>query len=116
MKATELRIGNYLTEKFSKKEYPIYGVRYNRVFFGEDNFGPVSDMSPITLNEEWLLKFGFKSMRGQTIGYFKGSFRLLANPSVVWIKINQKNKYIYHVHQLQNLYFALTGEELTLTI
>jgi hypothetical protein len=67
---------------------------------------------PIPLTEEWLLRFGFeKKYKNYEMGdfmFFKGSCsRISYKLSLIGINIK-------HVHQLQNLYFALTGEELKL--
>ena len=70
---------------------------------------------PIPLTEEWLLKFGFKKGEG---GYIDRTFFL--NGVICVFIINSsfnfyyKNILLKSVHQLQNLYFALTGEELTI--
>ena len=72
------------------------------------------DIKPIPLTEEWLMKFGFKK-------YNKYGWYEINN----YNQINLKGDYlvngiqcisnkIYNVHQLQNLYFAQTGEELEL--
>lgn len=85
---------------------------------------------PIPLTEEWLLKFGFKKWGNddspRTISYeFKGwsvfppnSFCDFKNGfGFMWYKkddnIESARVVIKHVHQLQNLYFVLTGEDLT---
>ena len=80
----------------------------------------VDDLQPITLTEEWLLKFGFiytddvdNLNRDYKLQEFEIQLHLDVNdfmccntiPNYVQIK---------YVHQLQNLYHALTGEELTL--
>ena len=76
-------------------------------------------LNPILLTEEWLLKFGFiklgynyefwdSSMWSVKQHKNKNSWWLLScNEEVDCIRLN-------YVHQLQNLYFALTGEELKL--
>ena len=77
---------------------------------------------PIPLTEEWLLKFGFEKesnksySTGEEIVY--GVYKLdeLTYNSIQknwWFNGVLSNQPIY-VHQLQNLYFALTNEELTL--
>jgi hypothetical protein len=81
--------------------------------------------SRIPLTEEWLVKFAFKRERTRSdivTDWFIGE-----NPvtmdwmfNIVWIDGCDypffKNGYhqIKFVHSLQNLYFALTGQELTL--
>lgn len=139
MKASELRIGNLINgiyydynidddhreketicevvtlDSVGSCEYPIWVE-------SESNIETFSDFEPIPLTEEWLLKFGFEINR-QTKeenniwrcyseeGFFEveqiGSSFFLDDNDCYGTKIN-------HVHQLQNLYFALTGEELTL--
>ena len=77
--------------------------------------------SPIPLTEEWLVKFGFEE---DSCNYYK----IIENQeAVLYIdKLDTTFAYGYpyecsggdlklkHVHQLQNLYFALTNEELTI--
>jgi hypothetical protein len=102
MKSNELRIGNfvYLTDK--EKVWEILdGYEIDKC---EEN--PFTQ--PIPLKEEWLLKFGFKTLckdwqkKGIIIHTRKRGYVLRKSVPV-----------IQYVHQLQNLYFALTGEELT---
>ena len=75
-------------------------------------------VKPIRITEDWLLKFGFEEFKEYSIGHgYK-----LNNISIridnfgfhylYGIGVNSRLKYI---HQLQNLYFALTGKELELT-
>jgi hypothetical protein len=115
MKASELRIGN----KFYLPNSEIGTISYHEirllvVSLEKPNY------KPIPLTEEWLLKFGFEINR-QTKeenniwrcyseeGFFEveqiGSSFFLDDNHCYGTKIN-------YVHQLQNLYFALTGEEL----
>ena len=114
MKAEELRIGNYLLETkqvdYDEPENDYYPDRVIRVgkhlFQFEDE-----DIKPIPLTEEWLVKFGFEKNESRWI--FKEieitswfTFRFSKEP----LKVQE----IDYVHQLQNLYFALTNEELTI--
>ena len=79
-----------------------------------------SDVEPIPLNEEWLVKFGFTEFYHKGLkGYISDKMELLYNlDSHQMYSYNEVNGSIWnlarckHVHQLQNLYFALTGEEL----
>ena len=87
------------------------------VLFGARNY---KDYKPIPLTEEWLLKFGFnKDLIGwDLIGWDKGDFdlRQYGNESGYrdyGLQFSGLGIEIIYVHQLQNLYFALTGEELT---
>lgn len=71
-------------------------------------------INPIPLTDEWLLNFGFDK-NDHYACYSKivksGEFVLDENFVLCDIQLNVKLEY---VHQLQNLYFSLTGEELTL--
>jgi hypothetical protein len=74
----------------------------------------VEEIEPIPLTEEWLLKFGFhldpyKNFELNNININRLNFKLTIFEDDDRYDIPIKTKY---VHQLQNLYFALTGEEL----
>jgi hypothetical protein len=74
---------------------------------------------PIPLTEEWLLKFGFEVddhlMNPDDwpyVDYIKNEVRI-SEPNYSFAFYGRDNELeIKYVHQLQNLYFALTGEEL----
>jgi len=73
-------------------------------------------IEPIKLTEEWLLNFGFyKHNNAWKIGkqnlYPNFNFSIWKDMSVNSAEFPVKLQY---VHQLQNLYFALKGEELTI--
>ncbi len=67
---------------------------------------------PISLTEEWLLKFGIQGWFGNN------RFQIQRTTDKLFEVIAWKNGisfwlcHLEYVHQLQNLYFALTGEEL----
>lgn len=127
MKATELRIGNYLNtkdgklaivEKITKDDFIAYSGMITKL-----------PLSPIPLTEEWLLKLGFEEFTNKwfNIKYFTDCrdtsemFLISYNITSGRLSISDPyedncliyaSKVLNHVHQLQNLYFALTGEEL----
>ena len=80
---------------------------------------------PIILNEEWLLKLGFtKYSTGSWCKNLKNDDSYLAIDvkygNGTWLNINQEGQentikliHIKNVHELQNLYYALTGVELS---
>jgi len=84
------------------------------------------DIDPIPLTEEWLLKFGFVkqdyNMSGCDIYKLKNIIimKSFVNPERKHMGITVEGispptwslKDLIHVHELQNLYFALIGEEL----
>ena len=74
------------------------------------------ELEPIPLTEEWLLKFGFKED-----GHYNSAKRWMGIFNQPLIQCNGYftipnyfSTEIKYVHTLQNLYFALTCEELTI--
>lgn len=117
MEAKELRIGNYVNYHIvddERKEWnEINEVDIDDIY--TVLMGNADDLSPIPLSDEWLDKFGM-------LGVSKNGFTVVIKP-IAKRPIYRSNNYytIYmagrkielkYVHQLQNLYFALTGEEL----
>lgn len=107
MKAEELRIGNFVN--WNNEIAKIKQIFELEVGFKCGDIGLFEDLESILLSEEWLLKFGFERLGSgrfdfKTFTYYlhDGSF------------YNQTSRLctIKYVHQLQNLHFALTGEEL----
>lgn len=119
MEAKELRIGNILidrenrlckVEELSKGEFRAPAI-----------YGGLTSLpnSPIPLTEEWLVKFGFEKVIGWDDMEFwrrpdwrKCGFSLLKQ--LQGYEDDGYGKILPYVHSLQNLYFALTGEELTI--
>ena len=129
MKATELRIGNLIEYKIEdelderKEWWEISKVDFQDLTWLDSN-PEDADFRPIKITEEWLLKFGFEDITGvDYILHIDVDFKLILIPAdafypqidkaddVGWSSISL-NK-IEYIHQLQNLYFSLTGEELT---
>ena len=122
MKATELRIGNLVTDTTSiDKTVKIRALDILNIEYWELRDKSKVWYKPIPLTEEWLLKLGFTKVHDTMV---LGDFVLESNIRIVktnelrgfsWEQMTEE-KYIsiYTVHQLQNLYFALTNEELEL--
>jgi hypothetical protein len=114
MKANELRIGNWV--QFRHTEKPVRITLGD--FVREYNDEHLEDYEPIPLTEEWLIKFGF-DFDGYC-SYWKSEIELTKDTmdehfqSFNNVGSGLCQKEIKYVHQLQNLYFALTGEELTI--
>jgi len=118
MEANELRIGNYV----EVENYKIIQLE-NIHPKGTEKEGEVyliSMLKPIPLTEEWLLRFGFSPMSESE--YTLNTYELygfqLWNKNGDFSEIvffaRDKSIVIRTVHQLQNLYFVLCGEELTI--
>jgi hypothetical protein len=114
-----LRIGNLVYHRLNDfSEFnvtPIVGLNSNDFNLLEH----AGHIKPIPLTEEWLLKFGFSLDEGITIRVSEFNWFSLSNLNIGYFYSVNGGEYligkpIKYVHQLQNLYFALTGNELTL--
>ena len=119
MKATELRIGNYLQDREGRlcKVEELSSREGERGVYASAISGPTTGLPnrPIPLTEEWLLKkFGFEKYHNNlfVLGNISVHFYMLHE--YYFISFNHRHIVLDNVHQLQNLYFALTGEELTI--
>lgn len=123
MKIQELRIGNLVKCKMSNDSaiYSViqidgFGLKVRLSHPRHTEFTPIDRIKPIPLTEEILLKCGFDFSENayfspifnlvsklRIVGH-DGDFRLLLNTQMA-IKVE-------YLHQLQNLFLDLTGEEL----
>ena len=121
MKAEELRIGNLV------KQGSVGALDNLQAWtFTDGVVLPVEykELTPIPLTEEWLVRFGFEKkgsicndecyeLNGFYIWKYGSDFSC-GNVSLGGKLGYSQHPSLEHVHQLQNLYHALTGEELTL--
>jgi hypothetical protein len=122
MNTNELRIGNLCQDKISGALLKVTGTHENDISFYviDRNLFPLQpgwQAEPIPLTEEWLLRFGFEKNDNNQFILMEGSVDILFNKDLNgWTcdGINFSINMTEHVHQLQNLYFVLTGEELKL--
>jgi hypothetical protein len=142
MEVQDLRIGNYLkidgilvrvrsvysftNGSFKNNEGTVEAYRYDSIFEPKKISAGINRFEPIPLTEEWLVKFGFVKDKKhdnccdlklendfylQGVGYGKSNIKyevILTDSS------DNELTLVKHVHQLQNLYFALTNQELTI--
>jgi len=119
MKATELRIGNWVQDRHSE-ECGMIDIVVLGIIDAMENHS----YEPIPLTEEWLVKFGFKNKSNSGSAYyllFSGDYGLGLQEGLTqetrgmyyyFMTNSDRSIKIEYVHQLQNLYFALTGQEL----
>lgn len=109
MKATELRIGNWVKLDLVGTQNQVTQILEKGINCG--SIGVLYEMvKPIPLTDEWLERFGFDDM---DFGLYSiKQIRLEKDYEGFTINIGTYYSIIRHVNQLQNLYFALTGEEL----
>lgn len=135
MKSNELCIGNWINiyDDYNAKVTGMTNT--NKVWFVKNTHDDgcavnIHQIKPIPLTEEWLLKVGFESKGyDEEYNYYtKDNFTMLKDYGLQGVAIpTKKNKkgYVHlycgyynneidfeYVHQLQNLYFALTNTEL----
>lgn len=143
IQANELRLGNWvqITDKL-KSEIEEEGYIKNEFqitsSFNKDDdiqiYNPyeiiyeyfiAEQIEPIPITEDWLLRFGFEASSIHD-NYKLGEIEI--SSSMRKITTNERYNFyldgeipesmkirIQYIHQLQNLFFALTGTELTLT-
>jgi hypothetical protein len=127
----ELRIGNYVDYERTTHvvtrllEYFVSHDWYKTI--GKDDYDTSYDsINPIPLTPELLGKCGFKKRGVRYIDYIhEGLDELTLDPSYdneyrLYVEAGEYTRviadHIKHLHQLQNLYFALTGRELTINL
>jgi hypothetical protein len=120
MQVNELRIGNLIKYRdyicaIESISHNFITITFDYVEFGEAVEKTISTgikhIYPIALTEEWLLKFGFKNKSIDIDNYKAFHIEFDDKLESVWLEDYELTKCKY-VHQLQNLYFALTGTEL----
>jgi hypothetical protein len=133
MDAQELRTGNFIYDS-RENIVEVGGINiYGRILVEDkscdDGYYTLSDSKPIPLTEEWFERFGLL----KSLGYYfeidkKKNIEFGWNDKNMWyVYFRNKSKglaidddYVIlrndlsYVHQLQNLFFALTGSELTI--
>jgi hypothetical protein len=125
MKAEELRIGNFIKgcNVYDGRELTVSKVGFDVVFFFNGFAGEYpNDCEGIELTEQWLEKFGFlctvPRFRYETDKYLIEQW-VTADSYFFRVKTSASESImiaeVEFVHQLQNLYFALTGREIELT-
>ena len=131
IKTNELRIGNFVSinNGFEMLVHSIFqnGTVYLDFIPPLINEGDIweedyKDLIAIPLTEEWLLKAGFKEIKflNEYLVQEKGykyldmiiRYGVFDGHKFLFDFANEKCVNLKYVHQLQNLYFSLCGEEL----
>lgn len=134
MEASDYRIGNWVKRPLSVEDFyisplvpdQIKAIQVDKtVLFSKpddkaDSNIPLTQLRGIELTEEWLSKFGFVNVgKGEIPAWQKmmpgkPDFDLKKRDDGALCAVTLKHRGIpvTHVHQLQNMYFELTGEEI----
>ena len=118
-------IGNWLMNNRTHEAFQVsaYNIHQIHKFQGERfmNADKTLVIESIPLNEEWLIRCGFD------IGFGVYNIEITEDCNMSVFLIDQVSNgdvsigdevhlysRVFYVHQIQNLYFQLTGEELTI--
>jgi hypothetical protein len=124
MKTNELRIGN-LVYDLENNIIEVHGLYKQDIFNEITGEIPINCIKPIPITDEWFLLFMFtfyKSPNKRTCYQLKNGSQKTNNYTVFslykyWdgymINCGHKYKQVTSIHELQNLYFMLTGNDLT---
>ena len=140
MEINELRIGNYVS--FHNVFYKIVEIEKDRVIIeyhnGETDYCHIDYIDPIELTEEVLVKIGFEREKELISIYFHLDCEIDVD-NIIYVKYNiypndlpllkirtsQYKNYecfeflkrgVKYLHELQNAYYCLTGEELEIKL
>lgn len=116
MKANELRIGNLYDN--NGNYFVVTPSTIESVFESERVW-----CKPIPLTEEWLFKCAFIKVDDEDEVYYTSGyneFHIKIEDKVFWIYFDEQPNHpitcVFNLHQLQNLIFALTENELNVTL
>lgn len=141
MKVEEIRMGNYVMKQYYDREDIVSISGYDFWHYEKrekiDHLVEWNSLSPILLTEDWLIKLGFNKLRDIDFNEFRqkvyGKSIIRGNDLheekiVIILPFNNCEIGVYnssedessylldrnieYVHELQNLYFVLSGEEL----
>lgn len=118
MQAEELRIGNFVLKDDKYRKVEAISIPYHHLLSLKNNAllerAQFNEIKPIPLTEEILLKCGFEKL---------GKYTFVCDTALMQLEIDVvTNKLVHsilaievkHLHQLQNLHHALTGQELNI--
>jgi hypothetical protein len=119
MKSAELRVGNLIIDnEFPSIISEIIGISFTDVVITQYSDSlKLTDTKPIPLTEEWLLKMGGKKVNNLDWSIMFGGIEFYCRYNKFWycsIGSVYLSDRIQFVHQVQNLYFSITNQELTM--
>lgn len=129
MKANELRIGNIVFEPLNENNnaFKVFEI-YHEKDYDKINYHNALNFEPVPLTKEWIEKTSFiKDGENYWFGWETHYLELMIVTDIWYPLIAQVPEFssedeqrvclnaIQYVHELQNLFFTLTGVELQLT-
>ena len=120
MKTTELRIGSYVDYFGKRKVIDVINDTRRIVEFDDAQIErDINLIKPIHLTEDWLLRFGFKKRNDKTFTYDRFVLYFVSKYEFWYLNDRRTNVYftkVEFVHELQNIIFAMNGEELEVKV
>jgi len=133
IQGNELRIGNLVQDELGiEKMLRVYRIDEAAITCGDKEFSHPylpETLKPIPLTPEVLEKCGFGARKFIEIGKYSyleidmTVVNTIGYRAIIQLEENDEGvieryfmPHIKHLHQLQNLYYALTGTELTITL
>lgn len=127
MEAKELRVGNIVHNDYVNDTVEVSGVFsesdecwYN---YKEMSYrGPIQALNPIPITTEWLGKMGLTKNYPESgcvreaFHNHSATFERREDRLFLCVQGEAYMKEIHFVHEAQNLYYALIGQELTLSL
>jgi hypothetical protein len=117
----ELRLDNYICINNNLHPCRVKEITMSSVVVEsiKENYSEptINSMNPIPLTEEWLLKMGGKKVNTLDWCIMFGGIEFYCRYNKFWycsIGSVYLSDRIQFVHQVQNLYFSITNQELTM--
>lgn len=125
MEAKELRIGNYIQfndTPIANGVYSVMAIKDDLIVAENGGAAYLNEVEPIPITVEWLHRFGFEKVSYYRLGLTLSGFIGLTSNSIdekeLIVSLSGDSHCrdygfdVKYVHQLQNLYFSLTGEDI----
>jgi hypothetical protein len=120
----ELRLHNLVRNKNTNTIEFITAIQNREVLEANEIGYAVEEFEPIQLNEDWIIKAGFEKVEYEGFYWYELKIPNEYDFEIHYSFNNNHNKWILsingdlninskYLHELQNLYFALCGQELT---
>ena len=131
MTTADFRLGNFIQDPAMTEKSIVSHIVVNTITSNQINGSNISLITPLNITEDWLIKLGFMKLSDVTAtepngGFTKDDLFLQLDGNMKFIatlwKIEGRNdgnsftriKAVLFIHELQNLYYAISGKELVL--
>lgn len=108
----ELRLGNFV--QTFEGIFTVSALNQQYIALCNETIVTYPALSPIELNEDWLLKLGFECNKNEYCvpGLDRFNVFLTVKSSYLFCDDEKAIRYVRYVHELQNVFYAIVSEEL----